>query len=386
MTPEKAFKMLLIKEPFYGLIMSNLQKIYTTDDDVCKTAGVGLQGINIIFYLNTNFWNELTDTEQIAILKHEMMHICFKHIQNHKRFSNHLLANIAHDCEINQYIVGLPEGHINLNSLKQQFPQFKDAPEKAGSKVYYDLLNESIQNHPLYKMIFEIAKNISGSHEKWATQELDSAENKLIENQIDSLVKNTAEIIIKKRGTIPGELKETIDKLFKQYEAVFNWRAYLRRLLGNSINIFTKKSMRHLSHRFDGSEGLKIKKKQHLLVAIDTSGSVNNKELCEFFSEINHIRKAGVTIDLIQCDSEITSISPYTGKIPEITGRGGTDFKPIIDYYNNNRNKYTRCIYFTDGYAPLDFKVLKQMIWVITSNGSQQNYPGITIYIPKRNN
>ena len=60
------------------------------------------------------------------------------------------------------------------------------------------------------------------------------------------------------------------------------------------------------------------------------------------------------------------------------------DFKPVIDYYNANLNKYTTLVFFTDGYAPLDtFKPMRQMMWVITSNGHKtQKYPGHTIFIP----
>ena len=387
MTPEKAFKMLLIREPFYGLVMSNLQKIYTTDDQVCNTAAVGVQGINLIFYLNTNFWNTLSDDEQIAILKHEMMHLCFKHIQNYNRFSDKNLANLACDCEINQYIKNLPKGCIFLHELKKEIPEFKNAPEKAGSKVYYDLFQKAADRlTPLVKQLLEDVRKNSGNHDHWSSYKESSVEGQLIINQIENILKSTAEHVSKCRGTIPGELQESIDALFKQKEAIFNWKAYLRRLLGNSIHVYTKKSMRHQSNRFTGSEGLKIKQKQRILVAIDTSGSVDNKELCDFFSEINHIRKTGAKIDLIQCDTGIRSIAPYNGAIPTIKGRGGTDFKPVIDFYNENRNLYSTCVFFTDGYAPIDFKVLKTMIWVITSEGYKRKYPGIAIYIPKETN
>ena len=41
-------------------------------------------------------------------------------------------------------------------------------------------------------------------------------------------------------------------------------------------------------------------------------------------------------------------------------------------------------IYFTDGGAPLPSVRVRnnQIIWVITSGGAQQDYPGKAIYIP----
>ena len=56
----------------------------------------------------------------------------------------------------------------------------------------------------------------------------------------------------------------------------------------------------------------------------------------------------------------------------------------LIDFYNQNRSKYTTLIYCTDGEASLDFKVLKKMVWLISSKGSKGDYPGFTIYMPKR--
>ncbi len=39
---------------------------------------------------------------------------------------------------------------------------------------------------------------------------------------------------------------------------------------------------------------------------------------------------------------------------------------------------------FTDGYASIDtLKPQGQVIWIITSDGSRQNYPGKVVYIPK---
>ena len=48
-------------------------------------------------------------------------------------------------------------------------------------------------------------------------------------------------------------------------------------------------------------------------------------------------------------------------------------------------NGKIKFVYFTDGYAPIGIRPLKDMIWIITSDGNKQNYPGKTIYIPKNN-
>lgn len=208
----------------------------------------------------------------------------------------------------------------------------------------------------------------------------------MVEQQIDHIAKQTAEQVQKLQGHIPGELESYIKDLFKQKKPVFNWRQYFRRCLGTIIDITLRKTRKKESIRFPDSSGIRHKKKSKILVAIDTSGSVSNKELCEFFSEINHIYKAGAVIDIIECDTAIAKKYQYSGKFDgKIHGRGGTNFAPAIEHYNQNRKDYTSFVYFTDGYADLNCKPLKDMIWIITSDGKRQNYPGKTIYIPNNN-
>jgi predicted metal-dependent peptidase len=107
--------------------------------------------------------------------------------------------------------------------------------------------------------------------------------------------------------------------------------------------------------------------KQHMLLAIDTSGSVSDTELKEFMNEIHHIYKAGVEITIIQCDTRINSIEPYKGK-NEITvkGRGGTSFEPVLDYYSANGKKFTSLVYFTDGECYTRQKPKGNVLWVIS--------------------
>lgn len=60
-----------------------------------------------------------------------------------------------------------------------------------------------------------------------------------------------------------------------------------------------------------------------------------------------------------------------------------TDFNPPVDYYVKHKKEYASLIYFTDGEAPLPAKHPQGMVWVISSMGCHQDYPGKSIYIPK---
>lgn len=389
----KICKLLMMKESFYGFFLLNLNKEFSTS---LPTAGVGLNGINQMLYINPEFWDSLSENHKLGLLKHELLHICFFHLTMRNKFADKKLFNIAADLEINQYIDSdwLPEGGITMAS----FPTLTlDA--KAGTNYYYKKLLDNYNSNnpdPGLKGLMQSqgSQDSQGSlldgdlHPTWKEfDKLSDTEKKLIQNQIEHTLKESATQITKSRGTIPGELKDMINELFKVQEEVFNWKAYFRRKLGCSTEIYTKKSRRKMSKRFEDNAGIKIKQKHHILVAVDTSGSVSNNELMEFFSEIHHIYKAGSKVTIIECDTKINDIYDYSGKFKgSVVGRGGTDFTPPVEYYNKNKHKYTTLVFFTDGYAPIECKPHKQMMWVISSQGTNETgFPGYLIKIPKIN-
>ena len=122
-------------------------------------------------------------------------------------------------------------------------------------------------------------------------------------------------------------------------------------------------------------------------MAVDTSGSVNDNELSDFFSEITYIYKAGARITILECDARISANYEYTGKwTGKVHGRGGTDFQPVIDYYRKNIKDYAALVYFTDGMCSIPNNVPRDTIWVITSAGDhKKEYPGRALFIPKNN-
>lgn len=230
--------------------------------------------------------------------------------------------------------------------------------------------------------------NSFDSHDEWKDfKDMPDANKQLMQNNINAILKTTAEEVIKMRGTIPDNMVEIIEKLRTKKPEVFNWKAYFRRMLGSIYDVNIKTTRRKPSKRFEGSVGIQHRKKVSILVAVDTSGSVSTKELQDFFSEIEYIYKAGARVTILECDARINKIEEYDGKkIPEIVGRGGTDFNPPVNYYVKHRKEYASLIYFTDGECSLPDRKPSGMVWVITSNGLHQDYPGKTVYIPPTNN
>ena len=380
----KISKELMLKEPYYGFFLIMLNKVWRKD---LPTAGVSKQNINYQLAINEEFWTSLSDDHKTGLLKHELLHIAFGHLVSFGSFSNKKLANVAMDMEINQYIEAswLPEGGINIDDYTDI-----QLDRKAGCRYYYDQLlrlqdekdkNGTSGDQEMDKLLDNIASGDIPDHSTWEEfEDMSEAEKKLIEKQVQKILKDAKEQTIKKRGNVPGEIEGLI-VLDEVTKAKFDWKGYLRRFTGTSTKIFTKKIRRKENHRYEDNPGLKIKMKQHMLLAIDTSGSVSDTELTEFMNEIHHIHKAGVDITIVQCDTSIRSIEAYKGKNDlKVHGRGGTEFDPVLDYYNANLKKYTSLVYFTDGECYTSVKPRNRVLWILSERSEMnEDLPGQVI-------
>ena len=174
------------------------------------------------------------------------------------------------------------------------------------------------------------------------------------------------------RGMMPGYFMSQVEEINKP--PVLSWQAILKKYVG-TITANKRKTRMRLNRRqperFDlsGSVDDKVLK---IVVAIDTSASVNDQMIGEIFNEIFAIlakRKHDITV--IECDAAVRRV--YKARTPadikkKVVGRGGTLFTPVIEFIN--QDKYFRdalLIYFTDGYGervipkPLTYR----NIWVV---------------------
>jgi len=380
----KIGKELMLKEPYYGFFLIMLNKVW---GNKIPTAGVSKNGINYQLFINPEFWESLSDNHRLGLLKHELLHIAFGHLTTFFKFSNKRLANVAMDMEINQYIDKdwLPKGGIDIDDYEDL-----NLERKAGCRYYYDKLNQfqdekdkngTTGNQGMDKLLDDIANGDIPDHSTWEEfEDMPEAEKKLIEKQVQKILQDAKEQTVKKRGTVPGEIEGLI--VVEEFTAPkFDWKGYLRRFTGVSTKVFTKKIRRKENRRYEDNPGLKIKMRQHILLAIDTSGSVSDTELAEFMNEIHHIYKVGVDITVVQCDTSIKSIEPYRGKNEiSVLGRGGTEFDPVLDYYNANLKKYTSLVYFTDGECYTSVRPKGKVLWVLSErSGMNEDLPGQVI-------
>lgn len=427
---------IIIDAPHYGLLMASVNRFVDyhtkTGRIPVMTAGVYKEGIHMFMTINPIFWTICTPGQRKFLLLHEMLHICFMHPTGCWRYLKPDVFNIAADIEINQHVekvkgVERPPGGAWLETFGwQNDPNYKEK----GSKFYYDQLIQEMENNTqvgqkCQEMCDAMGEQRGDSpgrggqgegedgegegggmdptsgkvpevdgHPTWKEfKNLSESESNLIEGQAKRQMAAVMKNSPKHCGNLPGYLRDMIDEILNP-KPTYNWKAIFRRLYtGYADTTYLKKTRKRESIRFPGMPAVKIKKHSRVLCAIDTSGSISSAELIEFFNEVDGMRRAGVEIIVVECDTHIQkpegvytyrSIKTIEGRT--LTGGGGTDFNDPIRYLNERANMFNMLIYLTDGYASVPtVRSVKPIVWVLSRNGKTldqyEEYPGFTIKI-----
>jgi predicted metal-dependent peptidase len=122
----------------------------------------------------------------------------------------------------------------------------------------------------------------------------------------------------------------------------------------------------------------------HIVVAIDTSGSMSDRELGLILAELDKLRSATeCRLTLIQCDADIQKVEEFDEYSAtnfdrmRMYGRGGTRFEPVFDWIKEKSRQgvftFDTLIYLTDGFGsfpqtPPSYPVL----WIMTPHCIQQ--------------
>lgn len=176
-------------------------------------------------------------------------------------------------------------------------------------------------------------------------------------------------------GTISGNLQQIIEAnlvVRMDYKKVLS--SFRASILSQNRELTRTRPNRRYGFDFMGSH---YKFTTKLLVAVDVSGSISDKELSKFFSIINRFFKYGIkNIDVIQFDFNITAPIMNLKKAKKsikVTGRGGTSFQPPINYYADHK-EYDGLIIFTDCYAEVPRPTThRRILWVLTNEKSYSN-------------
>ena len=401
---EKVCTIFTMQEPYYGILLSAMDRFPTNET---KTIGVRRSGNVFRLGYNPDFIEDKDLPTMMALLKHETLHLALNHLtlwdETNCSDEEHFLHNLAGDLEANCYI-----DFSNTKGITPQLPEKFGWDRSLGTMEYYKRLcqimpppQQQQANNPnkpcnggqggqgeqngrgksngkkdknssqLSEQMKQYEDDAMDDHSKWPKgmteeQRLDTKQ------AIDDLCVFAAEEVEKSCGKIPGEMVGRITTIRekKKPRPVTDWKKHFRRYIGNEFSDQIKKSRKRESMRFPDAAGNRHKRKSHILVAIDTSGSVSMPEYREFLGQLRTMKD--ITFHVVECDASIQYEYDFNGTIHEkLHGGGGTSFYPPIKMYLDNRKKYEGVVYFTDGECEVPNITPKETLWVISSKGSK---------------
>ncbi len=339
---EKAKAKLMLEHPYFGSIASALE--IKTNDNIESFSSDGNR-----FEYNDEYLADLNVQEIEFALANSAMHYALSH-KNRINQRNDWLWQLATDYSINSMLVKndmFPPERINLQS------RFDDMY----AEEIYAILEDEIDE-----------KEYTEQEEKFqqSKKEQVSPDDK---ESIDEEFLNQINQKIKEQGELPKDFKRHFPELFMD---TIDWRAELHRYL----NVHAKEdyqffppNKKYIHQGFAlpslKSELLKI------VVAIDTSGSIDTDLLATFFSHFQSIMESfrSYEIDLIECDAKIQEHRVfYPGDMIEYKaiGGGGTDFRPLFEYVDREIPDAKIVIYFTDGFGTFpQFRPIHDTLWVM---------------------
>jgi len=186
-------------------------------------------------------------------------------------------------------------------------------------------------------------------------------------------------------GKVGGNMPREIGELLKPK---VNWREVLRRFVRTSLKDRDSVSWRRAHKNYLWQDvilpSIMGKRVKSLVIAMDTSGSIQGPILTEFLSEMNAIvRDIGADrIDVLYWDTEVAGHETYKGTNKDIVhrtnprGGGGTDPDCVVDFMHEHELKPDALIMLTDGYMhsnkPKWAAIKAPTLWCVIGNDSYQ--------------
>lgn len=368
---------LLIQESFYGHFFTHIQR--NVSEEVKRVSVSVTENHSIILLINPHYWQSLQTCEQkTGCLKHQILHLIFKHVYRVRLFGNKNIFHLAADLVVNQYLLPLQLTHDAI--CIDKFAAFNLLPHQTVD-YYYAKLAEHFNGSEIQNITDTNESDSTkfqkplDEHQDWdKISNQEGAVKQYIQGTIDMYLDNSARRInTQEFGLLPAGLQTLLTEVTERFQTKVNWKRMLKLFAESSRKTFVNNTLKRPSKRYGTNPGIKIRSKQKLLIALDTSGSIDENQLKVFFDEVYHIWKQSSEIMIVECDTIIQKQYIYKGKTPEITsGGGGTCFDDPINYANT-QYRPDALIYFTDGFGPKPiYKSRCPILWMITSNGVVQ--------------
>jgi predicted metal-dependent peptidase len=360
----------LFSYPFWGSFITNFE--IKENRDAITTA------INNKFEIlyNPKFIEKLDDFEVVGALLHELGHYLFV---NHKRQSDRdsLIWNIACDIVINYQLIQsgislpkkglIPEGDkIDVWGIT-----IKNIDKKSAEDIYDELIKNS--------KILTIKQSFINLHgecikiEGFTSKEDEEAFDRKLK---DAIIK--AKISVE-RNNQWGKLPVGLQRIIEEYtKTEINWKyllsKYVQQLIPYDLT-WSRPNKKLLEYGYFPS----IKKENlEVVVAVDTSGSIDEELLNKFFSHLKAILSsfANIVVHYLCFDADVQDYKKLRNlndlKAVEPKGGGGTNIQSAFDFAKKKKINPNVFIVLTDGYGDFKTEYNFRTIWVFPKDDYNQ--------------
>ena len=317
-------------------------------------------------FINPDYFQMLPALEQDELILHRVLHAALLHVTRRGERDPEIW-NLAGDIVVNGIIAGIAGMALPTDAVRETRLEHLSVEE-----VYEVLLHEP--ERPL-----GVELDLLEPPDGWGQAEGGSSEGSIATSRNarleaywrDAHQHATVVALAVAQGTRPAGLTRELEML---NPARLDWRAHLWRYLAQTPTDFQGYDRRFIGRGLylDALEGETLR----VRVAVDTSGSVDDRQVQTLLSEVQGILRAypHVHCDLYYADAQVYGPFPLTADspIPPPIGGGGTDFRPFFAAVTQRYTPHERtiCMYLTDGFGdfpaePPDLSVL----WVVTAGG-----------------
>jgi predicted metal-dependent peptidase len=351
----------------------------------CRTMAT--DGHNV--FINEGFAASLSEEDVMGVIAHEVLHCVLGHIDR-RGTRDSKVWNLAIDYATNLILhdssVALPEGALlDRKYAGMTAEDIYDRLEELSPQVLGRLLEstgEAVQPSirqsapAIFRDIHLAPEDPRGIWARAGDYPTELDRQRLRSTWQSELLANLP-------GTETGHISEEIKKAGRQE---IDWREYFSRfvtgLRRDDYRIFPpnkKHIWRNIYLPSFGSPG-----PDHIVIAIDTSGSMDEKILGKVLTEIDAARQTcECRLTILHCDTEITSVETLEPwelldqdfESMHMHGRGGTVFSPpfdwISEYVKDGNSWPDALIYMTDGFGQCPAIVPPYpCLWIVPENGS----------------
>jgi len=376
--------LLALEHPFLATAVMRLPFKDCTTSGWCQTMAT--DGYHIFY--NSKWVDKLSKNELIGLIAHEVLHVVFGH-SDRIGSRNHHIWNIACDHAINLLLDAcgfkLPrDGYkerafINLSAERIYDEIYKDKDYEKKYQIFSTIGIDSSESFPI---IVSPSGDILMPDDIRTVNHRDKVSPDL---QARRELRQTllSEITEKLKGNSAGSSNQELSLADSRR---IDWKTLLRKWLFERIRgdwktyPFSKKNI----WREIYLPSVSLDVPSHVVLAIDTSGSVPNSELSKIFIEIQNFRDTFPSkLTVIQCDAKIHKIEEYElddivpkSKTITVLGRGGTDFRPVFQWIKEQYFVYLPIlIYATDGYGSFpEAQPNYPVIWIVFQKSIKLNH------------